>query len=527
MTAGEDTDAAAAVTRRWRALAVCLVALFMTLLDVSITNVALPAIGAATGSGPSQLQWIVSGYTLAFGLVPIIGGRLGDDHGRRRLFLIGVAGFVVTSALVGVAPGPRLLIAGRVAQGLAGGLINPQVSGLVQQMFRGAERGRAFGAIGGVVGVATAVGPVVGGALIALGGPHWGWRLVFAVNVPIGLVTILLARRWLPPPRPAARHRRLDIPGALLLGAATLAVLLAAVEYDTVRDPRLAALLVPAAGFLAAFVRRERRLTREDRDPLFDLRLFRQPSYTVGVLLALLYFCGFTGLPLVLSLYYQQGLGYSPLRAGLGVTAFAVGSAVAATVAGRLVNRLGRRLVIGALLVFGAGAVAIDLVVRTGPGTRAALLLAVPLFVLGAGSGGVITPNQALSLQQVDSAMGSTAGGVLQTAQRIGSAVGQAVIGAVFFASLPRTVEEISGVRRDAAFGAALSHAVAVTLVFVAAALALGMVDLVLSRRRAAPVTPVRPPARAEPVPDPPGRGAAGSGPADAGSTRPGRRAPP
>jgi EmrB/QacA subfamily drug resistance transporter len=470
--------------RRWYALAVCLVALFMTLLDVSITNVALPSIGAATRSRPSELQWIVSGYTLAFGLVPIIGGRLGDDHGRRQMFLIGVAGFMVTSALVGAAPEPGLLIAGRVVQGLFGGLINPQVSGLVQQMFSGAQRGRAFGSIGGVVGVATAVGPLAGGALIALGGPHVGWRLVFFVNVPIGLVTIALAWRWLPRGRPGAARRRLDVIGAALLGLATLSVLLAAVEYDTVRDPRLAWLLVPAAALYTGFVVRERRLTREQRDPLFDLRLFHQPSYTVGVALALLYFCGATGLPLVLSLYYQQGLGYTALESGLGVTAFAVGSAISATVAGRWVSRLGRPLVVGALFAFGAGALAIDLVVRTGPGTRAALLLAPPLLLLGIGSGGVITPNQVLSLEHVDPEIGSTAGGILQTSQRIGAAIGQAVIGAVFFASVPRAVGGLARSARDSAFGHALSRAVAVTLLFVAASIALGVTDLVLSRRR-------------------------------------------
>jgi EmrB/QacA subfamily drug resistance transporter len=479
--------------RRWYALSVCLVALFMTLLDVSITNVALPAIGAAVGAHASQLQWVVSGYTLAFGLVPIIGGRLGDDHGRRRMFLIGVAGFVATSALVGAAPEPRLLIAGRVVQGLFGGLINPQVSGLVQQMFRGARRARAFGAIGTVVGVATAVGPVAGGGLIALGGPHLGWRLVFFVNVPIGLVTIVLARRWLPPPVPSGRRRHLDVPGAAVLGAATFLVLFAAVQYDTARDLRLLWLLVPVPVLLGGFLLRERHLTREHRDPLFDLRLFREPSYTVGVALALLYFCGYTGLPLVLSLYYQQGLGYSALQAGLGVTAFAVGSATAAALAGRWVNRLGRPLVVGGLVVFGTGAVLIDLVARLGGGGDAALRLAVPLLVLGLGSGAIITPNQALTLQRVDPVVGGTAGGVLQTAQRIGSAVGQAVIGAVFFASLPRTVERLSGAARGTAYGSALSTAVDVTLAIVAAAIALSVVDLVLSRRRADRLAPPAP----------------------------------
>src|SRR3954467_12949761 len=143
--------------RRWVALLTCCSALFMTLLDVSVTNVALPSIGAATDATPAQLQWVVSGYTLAFGLVPVLAGRLGDDHGRARMFFIGVAGFVVTSAMSGLAPNANVLIAARVLQGLCGGLINPQVSGLVQQMFVGRDRGRAFGMIGSVVGVGTAV----------------------------------------------------------------------------------------------------------------------------------------------------------------------------------------------------------------------------------------------------------------------------------------------------------------------------------------------------------------------------------
>jgi EmrB/QacA subfamily drug resistance transporter len=473
---------------RWRALGVCVGALFMTLLDVSVTNVALPSIGDATGAAPSQLQWVVSGYALAFGLVPIIAGRLGDDHGRRRMFLIGVAGFVVTSALAGLSPGPTLLIAARVLQGLAGGLINPQVSGLVQQMFTGAERGRAFGAIGTVVGVATAVGPLIGGALIALGGPTLGWRLVFYVNVPVGVVIVVLARRWLPPPQTDGRRHRLDIPGALLLGLATLCVLGAAVEYDEVRDARLALLVLPAAVLLAVFARRELRLTRARMDPLVDLRLFARPSYSVGVGLALLYFAGATGLPLVLALYYQRGLGYTALQSGLGITAFAAGTVIAAPMAGRAVTRLGRPLVVGGLLAFAVGAFAVDLAAGHAQGRNAALWLAPPLLLVGLGAGAVITPNQTLSLMDVDARMGSTAGGVLQTAQRIGSAVGQAVIGAAFFAALGPDASSPVPTVRHAAYDVGLTHATYVTVAFVAAALVFGLADLAtrggLGRRR-------------------------------------------
>src|SRR3954463_4126949 len=218
--------------------------MFMTLLDVSVTNVALPSIGDDTGAGASQLQWIVSGYTLAFGLVPVLGGKLGDDHGRRLMFQVGVTGFVVTSALSGLAPTAGLLIAARVLQGLFGGLINPQTSGLVQQMFSGADRGRAFGVLGTTVGLGTAIGPLVGGALIALGGPTFGWRPVSFVNVPVGTLVLFLSRRYLPDPT-STTHHRLDVLGAALLGGATFCVLFACVQYDALHDTRLAWLAVP------------------------------------------------------------------------------------------------------------------------------------------------------------------------------------------------------------------------------------------------------------------------------------------
>jgi MFS family permease len=184
--------------RRWLLLGVCVSALFMTLMDVTIVNVALPSIGTTLRADPAQQQWVVSAYALAFGMVPIIGGRLGDDRGRRRMLLAGVAGFVLTSLLSGLAPTPSVLIAARVLQGLSGGLVNPQVSGLVQQMFPRSERGRAFGLIGLAVGLGQAAGPVLGGLIISAGGPDLGWRLTFLINVPIGAFAFLLIWRLLP-----------------------------------------------------------------------------------------------------------------------------------------------------------------------------------------------------------------------------------------------------------------------------------------------------------------------------------------
>jgi EmrB/QacA subfamily drug resistance transporter len=461
--------------RRWRALWVCVCALYITLLDVSIVNVALVPIGRGTGAGPAQLQWVVSGYALAFGMVPIIGGRLGDDRGRRLMLQVGIASFVVFSAMVGLAPNPTVLVAGRVLQGLAGGLLNPQVSGLVQQLFPRWERGRAFGLIGTAVGVATATGPVLGGAILALGGPRYGWRLCFLVNVPIGIVVLVLVRTWLPAPPPRVGPARpLDLPGVVLLAAGVFALLLPAVQYDASHDLRLALLLVPAFGLLGAFYAWERGPARRRGYPLIDLGLFRIPSYADGIWLAVLFFCAYTGTPLVLALFLQEGLGYTPLQSGLTASAYAVGVTVASPVAGRLLPRLGARVLLGGLVLFTvgvaaaglAGAVAADRV----PAGAVALLLAVPLLLAGVGGGSVITPNQALSLAHVDAAGGSTAGGTLQTAQRIGNAIGAAVISAVFYAA-----SRTPGPQREATYGHAYGLALGVSVVFALAATALSL----------------------------------------------------
>jgi EmrB/QacA subfamily drug resistance transporter len=483
-------DADAVDPRRWRALAVCVSALFMTLLDVSIVNVALPSIGSTLHAGASQLQWVVSGYVLAFGMVPIIAGRLGDDRGRRPMLLVGIAGFVVTSAVCGLAPTGGVLIAARLVQGLAGGLINPQVSGLVQQLFPPPERGKAFGAVGAAVGIATAFGPVIGGAVISLGGAEIGWRLTFLINVPVGITSFVLCARWLPTGRPGGTRRALDLLGVGLLALGVFGVLFPAVQYDAAHDARLALLLVPALAVLVCFALWERGPARRGGHPLIDTGLFRIRSYAAGLGLALLYFCGYTGMPLVLSLFLQEGLGYSPLASGLTASAYAVGSAISAPVAGRLVPRLGRRLLVGALAIFGAGVVLLLIAALTAPGRVAdahlAWVLAVPLLIAGFGGGAVITPNQALSLAEVEVAGGSTAGGMLQTAQRLGAAFGTAVLGAVFYAGAHGVTG--TGPAASRSYGHAYAATLVVTLAFAAAAFVLARYDA-----KRAVTTPARP----------------------------------
>jgi len=475
--------------RRWLALGVCVSAVFLTLLDVSIAIVGLPSIGRGLGANPAQLQWVISGYALSFGMVPIIGGRLGDDRGRKNMLLVGIAAFVVCSAAVGLAPTPGVVIAARVVQGLAGGLLNPQVSGLIQQLFPLAERGKAFGALGAAVGIGTATGPVLGGAIIALGGEEFGWRLCFLVNVPIGIVSFLLCRKLLPSAPPREVTRALDLPGAALLSVGVLGLLFPAVEFDAGHDARLFVLAVPALAVLAGFVAWERGPARRRGHPLIDLSLFRIRSYADGVVLALLFFCGYTGTPIVLALFLQDGLGFSALRSGLTGSAYAVGVTIAAPIAGRLLARAGHKVLVGALVLFGIGVAGAAVIAALSAGrlepAHVALVMAPALFVAGLGGGSVITPNQALSLAEVDVRGGSTAGGMLQTSQRIGNAIGAAVITAVFYAAVSGA--PASGAGREAHYG----HAYALSLVgcvgFTLAALTMAIRD-VRRRRVPAPV---------------------------------------
>ncbi|MHA3705166.1 MFS transporter [Jatrophihabitans sp. YIM 134969] len=476
MTSGTGAGA----QHRWAALIAAVTSLFMTLVDVSIVVVALPTLGQQLHASSAQLQWVVSGYALAFGIVPVIAGRLGDDHGRRRMLLVGSSAFVLTSLVAGFAPTIEVLVAARVVQGLAGGLLNPQVSGIIQQLFAPQDRGRAFGFIGTMVGVASAAGPVLGGVIIGVGGDEWGWRLCFLVNVPIGLASIVACWRLLPAQvRDTRRSRGLDLTGAALLALGLFSALFPFVQFDSDHDLSLGWILVAAVVFGVAFWRWERGPAARRGHPLIDLALFRVRSFTAGVVLALFFFVAFVGMSLVLALFVQDGLGFSALQSGLTATAYAVGAGVSAAVAGRWVRRFGRRLLVGALVLFvlgvaGAALVAATLAGAIGNGAFVAVL-AVPLFVAGLGGGGVLTPNQALSYVDVDARSGSTAGGMLQTAQRIGAATSSVVVGAVFFAVSAHA--PAAGARRADAFGDAYAVALAVSLVFALCALVVAVRD--------------------------------------------------
>ena len=432
-TPQEEEPAYTPHPHRWRILGVSLVVGFMALLDVSIVNVAIPSMRTGLDTTAATVQWVVSGYALAFGLTLVAGGRLGDAYGRRRMMLIGLTCFILSSAAVGLAPSVTLVIVARLLQGASAGLLTPQNSGLIQQLFRGPERGRAFGVFGFTVSVSSATGPVLGGLIIALAGEEDGWRWLFLVNIPIGLVALVAVARLVPRRDPTTIDRsqtRIDVPGALLLGATVLCLLYPVVSIESgARLPLV--LLVGVPLFAWAFIHWERRTAARGHPPLLDIGLLRRlPGYLNGLVVGALYFTGFTGLLLVVSIYLQEGLGHTPLEAGLMLMPFAVGSAISAPIAGRFVSSVGRVLTVGALVATLTGLV---LVALLAPGHDPLWpWLAPTLLLAGLGGGAVVSPNITLTLAEVPPRMGGAAGAALQTGQRIGASIGAALLVTVY-----------------------------------------------------------------------------------------------
>ncbi|MDN5857496.1 MAG: MFS transporter [Pseudonocardia sp.] len=446
----------------------------MSLLDVSIVSVALPSMQQGLGATPAEIQWVISGYALTFGLTLVPAGRLGDAVGRRTMFLGALSLFVVCSAAAGAAPSAFWLIVARLVQGLAAGALAPQNSGLIQQLFSGAERGRAFGFFGAVVGISTAVGPITGGVILALAGGPDGWRWIFLVNVPIGVLAAVLAARLLPEGG-SGRRERIDGIGVTLLGGAVFAVLLPLVLAAAGGVARLWWLFPVGAVLGWAFVRWERRVIDRGRPPLVDIRLLTgTPGYASGLALGTVYFVGFSGIWLVFALFFQLGLGYTPLQSGLAVTPFALGSAASAVAGGRLVERWGRLLTVLGLGLVVAGLAATALLLLLVPPPVAGIAIALPMLIGGIGGGWVIAPNTTMTLRCVPVAVAGTAGGALQTGQRIGAAIGSAALAGLFYGVLAAT---------GAAFPAAVAVAIGAATAAVTIAWAIGIYEWRSGRR--------------------------------------------
>ena len=387
---------------RWRWLVLWLVlgAEVVDLLDATVVNIAAPSIHRALGGSESMIQWIGAGYTLAFAVMLVTGGRLGDIFGRKRMFLIGAIGFGLASVLCATAQDPAMLITARVLQGGLGAMMIPQGFGILKAVFPPEEIGKAFGAFGPVMGLSAVGGPILAGALIDADWFGTGWRMIFLINVPIVLFAVLGSIRFMPATAPSTDRPRLDIPGMILLTAASGLLIYPLIQGRELAWPAwIFGLLAASIVFFGLFVAYERR--RAD-SPLIEGGLFARRAFTGGLAVFLGFFGALTGFMLAYGLFTQLGLGFGPLKAGLSSAPMALGIAAGAIAGHGLVTKLGRRLIHIGLGIMLAAFAAFTATVWAGGDTVSIWALLPSTFVAGLGMGLGLGPIFGTVLNGVD-----------------------------------------------------------------------------------------------------------------------------
>lgn len=472
---------------RWRVYGVAVGVASLTILDLAKINVAIPAISTVLGAGATEVQLLLSGFVLAFGLVLVPSGRIGDLYSRRFMFLLGLSLFTLASVGGMLAPTIELLIGSRIAQGFAAGILMPQVLGLVQQLFQGKERGQAFGIFGAVIGLSTAFGPTIGGFLVGVGGDDFGWRLLFAMNVPLGIAAFVMAFRLLPRQQDnSSAVRDFDLLGTALLGATTFSVMLPFVlttgtEGD---NPARWWWLLVALGAGTLFVLWEKAYLARGKVAIIDFELFAISSFRNGILISSFYFAALPATFIVLTLFLQRGLGFAPVVAGMVTIPFALVSAYTSYRSGKVVHKRGRPLVVVGLLAVLAGFGLVVLASVVVPDPYMPWAVAAAMTIAGAGGGAVISPNQTLMLEDIPVHQGGLAGSLAQVGQRIGTAIGLAAALSVFFFVLADEANEPLSVAYHDAFAMALT----VVVGLVAAALLFAVMDTKV-REKATPAS--------------------------------------
>ncbi len=442
----QDGGAAHQLTDRQRTLAfvTVLIAFVLEVADTTIVNTALPEIRRALDASSAAMQWIVAGYLLVLGALLLLGGRLGDAFGYRRMFLIGVAGFIATSALCGLAQTPEQLVIGRLLQGAAGAMMGPQVMAIVQTLFSPLERVARLAWFGVIGGLAAILGPVLGGLLIEWNWFGLGWRLIFLINLPIGLIALWLGLRTIPQ-RDAGRPLQIDLLGAALFAAGFAALLFALIDGSEQGWPAwampcaLVGVALVIVGWIRALARRH-----AGRAAIIEPALFRLTTFRWGLVAVLAFSAGAAGFLLVLAIALQQGLAKSPLDTALAHVPFGLGVMAGISLIGKkYLPRLGRWLLIGGALVMMTGASgALTLIAGgTGGGVGFFALLA----LAGVGMGMLAGPLPPIVVADVDRAFAGTASATLRTAQQLGGAIGIAVIGSAYFAAAARTGGALAG----------------------------------------------------------------------------------
>lgn len=423
----------ATAPRRGIAIGILLFASFMDLLDITIVQVALPSIGADLGASEAQLEWIVSGYMLAFAVALITGGRLGDLFGRRRIFLVGIAGFTLSSAAAAAAWSGDLLVVTRIAQGLFAALMVPQLLASVQALFSPRERAPMYGLIGAVSGLAAVAGPVLGGWLVDADLWGLGWRTIFLINIPVGIVIFALAARFVPDTR-SARPMRLDLPGVALLSATVLAFMVPLVEGQTLGWP--AWLWIPVGVgmvLLVAFVAYSRRRMRRDGSALLPMPLFADRGFSAGIITQAAFQGALNAFTLPFIIYLQVGLGFDALTAGLNLLAFSLGAMLGTGLVIPLVARLGKVLVTAGSVIMAANVLWVLAIVSDTGAAFTGWAAVWPMALAGVGLALLIIPLVDVALATVPVADAGAASGAYSTFQQLGAAAGVAVSTTVFF----------------------------------------------------------------------------------------------
>ncbi|GJF28564.1 MFS transporter [Kitasatospora sp. NE20-6] len=418
-------------------LVTVLLGAFLPMLDFFIVNVALPTIDHDLAAGPAVLELVAAGYGIAFAVLLVLGGRLGDALGRRRLLVAGAVAFTLTSLACGIAPTAWILVAARVAQGAAAALLLPQVLATITATGTGAQRARALSIYGAVGGISVVIGQVLGGLLVAADLFGTGWRAVFLVNVPFALLTAVLAVRYVPETR-APRAAGVDLPGTALLTAALLALFVPLMEGRAVGWPLWTWLLLGSFPLLAAaFAVVERRAEQAGRTPLVPLSLLRVPEMRRGLGIALPYFTGFGGFMFVVAIMLQQGLHLGPVAAGWALVPMAVGYFAASLSGPRLVGRFGSRVITAGGAVQGLGLLTLIATVLSDGAHLSPLRMLPGVALAGIGQGLVGTPLFRVVLSTVPAERAGVGSGVLATAQQSSLALGVATLGTLFLALAP------------------------------------------------------------------------------------------
>jgi EmrB/QacA subfamily drug resistance transporter len=483
-------DAAPAddVPRRvWAAIAIMLVGVFMELMDVTMANVAVPSMRGDLHASYDQVQWVVAGYSLAFAVGLLTGGRLGDILGRKRMFATGLAAFILSSLMSGAAPNASWLIGGRVLQGLAAAVMLPQVLASITVWFpAGKKREAAFGLFGSVTGIGGVVAPLIGGSLISADLFSWGWRPIFLINIPIGLAALAATLRWVPessaPDRP-----RLDLPGAAV---AALGVFLLVFPIIQGRDSNWPIwgwiLLAASAPTFAAFAVLENRRARRGMSVLIDLTVLRRRGFSAGLAVTLVFFGGVTATAFVLMLTLQSGYGYSALRAGLCLVPLSVALIIGSGLSIGLSKPLGRIILqVGCLTAVG-GALWLGSVVGGNASALDIWDIVPPLAVFGLGLGLTVAPLTDFVLAGIPEHAAGSASGLQATTIQVGNAVGVAVLGSIFFSLL-------TGRQAAPHFATATRTTFVYVAIVFAAAAALVFLMVPTAREQAVPTTAVEP----------------------------------